>query len=64
VKKGPYVEGLSEENPDSGEGLLEIMKKGIRNRHVGSTYMNSESSRSHSIFTILVESKVFSFKFL
>jgi len=38
---------------------MEIMKKGMKNRHIGSTYMNIESSRSHSIFTITVESQVF-----
>ena len=28
---------------------------GLKNRHVGATAMNGESSRSHSIFTIFVE---------
>ena len=31
------------------------MDKGNENRSVGSTLMNAESSRSHSIFTILIE---------
>ena len=31
------------------------MNAGIRNRKVGETNMNSESSRSHSIFTLYIE---------
>lgn len=57
-KKGTYVENLTEEVVTSAASLLEIMKKGMRNRHTGSTYMNQESSRSHSIFTITLESRV------
>ena len=32
-----------------------VMEKGWKNRSVGSTMMNAESSRSHSIFTIHLE---------
>lgn len=52
---GVYVKDLSTaliENPDK---MMEIMLKGNKNRHVGQTKMNTESSRSHSIFTITVE---------
>jgi kinesin family member 15 len=31
------------------------MRKGAENRHVGETRMNRESSRSHSVFTCVVE---------
>ena len=33
------------------------MKKGSRGRHVGSTCYNENSSRSHSVFTMHIESK-------
>ena len=34
------------------------MRKGLRNRHVSATILNEESSRSHSIFTVEIESKI------
>jgi kinesin family protein 15 len=32
-----------------------LMRKGAENRHTGETRMNRESSRSHSVFTCVVE---------
>ncbi len=37
LKKGVYVEGLSEEIVNSSQETLNLLKKGARNRHVGST---------------------------
>ena len=37
---------------------LNLLNKGAYNRHVGETSMNNESSRSHSVFTLHIESKV------
>lgn len=37
--------------------MLNLINKGARNRHVGSTLMNKESSRSHSVLTTIIESK-------
>lgn len=34
-----------------------IITRGASNRHVGSTSMNKESSRSHSVLTTIIESK-------
>ena len=34
-----------------------MLQRGIRNRHVGSTSMNKESSRSHSVLQVMIESK-------
>lgn len=31
--------------------------QGLANRRVGSTAMNNESSRSHSVFTFVIESR-------
>ena len=37
--------------------MMELIAKGSRNRHVGSTSMNKESSRSHSVLTTIIETK-------
>ena len=34
-----------------------IRVQGLANRRVGATAMNSESSRSHSVFTCVIESR-------
>ena len=39
----------------SVEAIDNVMKHGHKNRTVGATLMNAESSRSHSIFTIIIE---------
>ena len=57
IKKGVYVEGLTEEITSSSSDLEDLMKRGISNRHVGSTLMNERSSRSHSVLTTTIESK-------
>jgi len=36
--------------------MMKYLKIGNQNRTTGETLMNSESSRSHSIFTIYMES--------
>ncbi|KAK4526392.1 hypothetical protein GAYE_SCF23G4306 [Galdieria yellowstonensis] len=46
-----------EEVVDCPETVLEIMKKGENNRTIGSTNMNERSSRSHTIFTVFIESR-------
>ena len=57
IRQGVYVEGLIEETVSSLAETYTILKTGNLNRHVASTSMNKESSRSHSVFTLLVESK-------
>lgn len=52
-----YVEGISEEGISTSYEALEILAKGSKSRHVGSTYYNESSSRSHSVFTMQIESK-------
>ena len=51
IKKGVYVEGLIEEPVSSVKNMIALISRGSRNRHVGSTAMNKESSRSHSVLT-------------
>ena len=53
--KGVYVKGLSEEVVENELDLQALLDKGQTNRTVAATAMNAESSRSHSIFSIVVE---------
>ncbi|KAJ0784039.1 putative plus-end-directed kinesin ATPase [Helianthus annuus] len=55
-KTGVYVENLTEETICSMKDVTQLLKKGLSNRRTGSTSLNSESSRSHSVFTCVVES--------
>lgn len=54
--KGVYVQGLSKHRVSSIANLEKVLELGSKNRSVGATLMNVDSSRSHSIFTIEVES--------
>jgi hypothetical protein len=58
LKKGVYVDGLAEEIVTTSDGAIELLRRGARNRHVGATNMNFESSRSHSVFSMSIESRV------
>ena len=49
---GPYVESLSSHAVSSAEQLQKLFDLGQSARTVAATQMNSESSRSHSVFTI------------
>uniref|UniRef100_A0A182VBX8 Kinesin-like protein n=2 Tax=Anopheles merus TaxID=30066 RepID=A0A182VBX8_ANOME len=53
---GVFVKDLSGYVVHNADDLDNIMKLGNKNRVVGATKMNSESSRSHAIFSITVES--------
>ncbi|KIZ03519.1 Kinesin-like protein [Monoraphidium neglectum] len=55
VKRGCYVEGLSEEIVQNVEDAMRLLRRGAEHRHVGETRLNRESSRSHSVFTCVVE---------
>ncbi|KAJ2403197.1 hypothetical protein GGI23_000126 [Coemansia sp. RSA 2559] len=54
---GVYVKGLMEVFVSSIDEVYQVMRQGAKNRVVGSTNMNAESSRSHSIFQISIEQK-------
>ena len=49
-----YVKGAVVKDAHSTEDLLQLFTKGNAERHTGSTNMNAESSRSHSVFSIMV----------
>ncbi|KAJ3344743.1 hypothetical protein HDU91_000128, partial [Kappamyces sp. JEL0680] len=55
--KGVYVKGLLEVFVGSVDEVYDVMRRGQLTRAVGSTSMNAESSRSHSIFMIHITQK-------
>ena len=57
MKTGVFVEGAVENEVKSAKDIYEIIKQGTVNRHVSSTEMNKESSRSHAILTLKIERK-------
>nr|XP_056717168.1 kinesin-like protein KIF17 [Euleptes europaea] len=54
-ERGVYVKGLSLHTVHNMAQCERIMETGLKNRAVGYTLMNKDSSRSHSIFTITME---------
>lgn len=50
-----YVKGLSMHTVHSVAQCERVMETGWKNRSVGYTLMNKDSSRSHSIFTVSIE---------
>ncbi|XP_042522024.1 kinesin-like protein KIF15 [Dipodomys spectabilis] len=56
IKKGVFVVGASEQVVTSAAEAYQVLSGGWRNRRVASTSMNRESSRSHAVFTITIES--------
>lgn len=55
VTKGVFVKNLSDVIVRNEKEMMDLLERGQKSRHVASTLMNSESSRSHSIFTLVVE---------
>nr|KYP57727.1 Kinesin-like protein KIF15 [Cajanus cajan] len=57
LKKGVYVENLTEHSVVTVYDVLRLLLQGTANRKVAATHMNCESSRSHSVFTCIIESQ-------
>ena len=55
-EKGVYVKGLTAFVVKGVKEILNVITVGKRNRTVGETLMNQDSSRSHAIFMITIES--------
>ena len=55
VDSGVYVKDLTSFIVKSSHEIDQVMQAGKKNRSVGATAMNAGSSRSHAIFTIIVE---------
>jgi len=52
-----YIDGLTYKNSKSGDELYELFEEGSKSRHVASTKMNAESSRSHLVIGIVISVK-------
>ncbi|KAI7749505.1 hypothetical protein M8C21_001870 [Ambrosia artemisiifolia] len=57
IERGIFVAGLKEEIVSSPQQVLEFMEFGEAHRHIGETNMNLHSSRSHTIFRMIIESR-------
>ncbi len=53
--KGIFVKDLSTYVVKNVAEVLKVLRKGQKSRQVGATKMNPGSSRSHSIFTVMIE---------
>ncbi|XP_041341142.1 chromosome-associated kinesin KIF4A [Pyrgilauda ruficollis] len=56
-KEGIKIVGLTERNVTCAQETVSCLEQGNNSRTVGSTAMNSQSSRSHAIFTICIDQK-------
>ena len=56
LKRGIYVQGLSENEVLNADDVLSLIQAGSENRRIAATRMNERSSRSHSVFTATIES--------
>ncbi|GCC29788.1 hypothetical protein chiPu_0008230 [Chiloscyllium punctatum] len=57
MERTVYVANLTEELAVTYEDVMKLVHKGEKNRHYGETKMNEHSSRSHTIFRVIVESR-------
>ncbi|KAH7523757.1 hypothetical protein FEM48_Zijuj06G0045900 [Ziziphus jujuba var. spinosa] len=57
LERGVFVAGLREEIVNNAEQVLKLIESGEVNRHFGETNINVRSSRSHTIFRMVIESK-------
>jgi hypothetical protein len=55
-EKGVFIKDMSINTAKTYDELMNFMETGNRNRSVGETLMNKDSSRSHSMFTLFIES--------
>ena len=58
TRRGCVINGLLEEVVASRSRIVELIAAGEAHRHVGQTDFNLKSSRSHTIFRMVVESKL------
>ena len=57
LDKSIFVEKLSEIEVESKEKAFELLALGDSNRKIGETHMNLLSSRSHTVFRVIIESE-------
>ncbi|XP_040571682.1 uncharacterized protein [Lepeophtheirus salmonis] len=51
-----WVDGATEEMVSAPEEVIQCLLYGEQHRHIGATNMNERSSRSHTIFRLIIES--------
>ncbi|KAF9434297.1 Kinesin-like protein kif15, partial [Entomortierella beljakovae] len=56
IKRGVYVDGVTEESIHNPEDAYKLFEQGASNRHISATSMNRESSRSHTVLTLTIQS--------
>ncbi|KAF9429497.1 Kinesin-like protein kif15 [Podila epigama] len=56
IKRGVYVDGVVEESIHNPEDAYKLFEQGALNRHTSATAMNAESSRSHTVLTLTIQS--------
>ncbi|KAM3128757.1 hypothetical protein pb186bvf_019169 [Paramecium bursaria] len=56
AKKDFFIKGVIEQSVSTLTEILEVLQKGEANRHYAQTAMNHNSSRSHAIFRLQVQS--------
>lgn len=56
-ESGVHVAGLREDIVSTPEQVLQLLEAGEAHRHVGETKMNKNSSRSHTVFRMIIESR-------
>ena len=54
--RGAIISGLREVIVASADEAMDLIREGEANRHYGSTNMNLKSSRSHTVFRLVLES--------
>ena len=57
AERGIFVEGISQFAVSSKDECMLLLRTGVANRVVRETRMNEHSSRSHSVFQLLIEQK-------
>lgn len=55
--RGPVIKGINEVVVVDSLQVLDLIASGEKNRHFGSTNMNLHSSRSHTLFKMMFESR-------
>eukprot|EP00002_Diphylleia_rotans_P039226 TRINITY_DN9055_c0_g1_i4.p1 TRINITY_DN9055_c0_g1~~TRINITY_DN9055_c0_g1_i4.p1 ORF type:complete len:1927 (+),score=590.84 TRINITY_DN9055_c0_g1_i4:53-5833(+) len=56
-ERGVFVGDLREVCVQSADEVLSLLNAGEARRHVGATNMNEHSSRSHTVFQVIIESR-------
>ncbi|KAJ1956527.1 Kinesin-like protein kif15 [Dipsacomyces acuminosporus] len=56
IKKGVFIDNVTEETVQDPNEAYAVFVRGTTNRHVSATSMNRESSRSHSVLLLVIQS--------